>query len=315
MHKIDETAHRYELALLFLLGGLWGLPYALTKIALATIPPLTMVAARVSLAAIVLWIVVLAFGCRWPTRRGLVLRFFIQGCLACVLPYTLLAFGQHLVDSALTAILNSTTPIFVYIASLVGKRQDAPGLAGLFGISIGIVGVAVVAGAGALSGLGHSASGEGAIILGTVASAASVIHGRRFADVAPPITAAGTLTAGALVLVPLCFIVEAPLRSAPSWASTAALAANGVIVTTFGFSLYFRLIRTIGSMATASASYLKPAVGVLIGCTLMGESLTWTAAVGLMAILIGVAMISKSGSSLGRASVFAKLALRGSATN
>jgi hypothetical protein len=42
--------------------------------------------------------------------------------------------------------------------------------------------------------------------------------------------------------------------------------------------IYFRLIRTIGSMGTASVSYLKPAVGILVGCTLMGESLTWTAA-------------------------------------
>lgn len=315
MHKINETPGRFEIVLLILLGVLWGVPYALTKIALATIPPVTMVAARVSLAAIVLWIVVLALGYEWPTRKGLVLRLFIQGCLACVLPYTLLAFGQHLVDSALAAILNSTTPIFVYIGSLASKRREAPGLGSFFGVSIGLVGVVIVAGASALSGLGHSAIGEAAIILGTVASAASVIHGRRFTDVPPLITAAGTLTAAALVLVPLCFLVEAPLRADPSLASTTALAASGVFVTAFGFLLYFRLIRTIGSMGTASASYLKPAVGVLIGCTVMGESLNWTATVGLMAILVGVTMINQSGSSIGRASAFAKLALRGSVTN
>ena len=47
-----------EAALLMLLGFLWGIPYALNKVSLATIPPMTGFAARVSLAAIALWIVV-----------------------------------------------------------------------------------------------------------------------------------------------------------------------------------------------------------------------------------------------------------------
>ena len=46
-------------------------------------------------------------------------------------------------------------------------------------------------------------------------------------------------------------------------------------------------------MGTASVGYLKLAVGVLIGCTLMGKSLTWTAAIGLLAILLGVAAINQ----------------------
>ena len=52
MHKVDEATGNVEFALLILLGVLSGIPYALTKVALATIPPITMVAARVSLAAI-----------------------------------------------------------------------------------------------------------------------------------------------------------------------------------------------------------------------------------------------------------------------
>ena len=60
--------------------------------------------------------------------------------------------------------------------------------------------------------------------------------------------------------------------------------------------VYFRLIRTIGSMGVASVGYLKPAVGVLIGCALMGEALTWTTGAGLIAILIGVAAINQTDS-------------------
>ena len=293
MRECSRSTGSRELALLMLLGFLWGIPYALTKISLATITPLTMVAGRVSLAAIALWFIVFVSKRKLPQRRELIPRFLIQGCLTCVFPYTLLAFGQRSVDSSLAAILNSTTPLFVCLISLAWTRHETFGFGQLAGILIGLAGAIMIAGASALSGLGQSTFGQAAIILATGASAAGIVHGRRFADIAPEITAAGTLTAAMLVLVPLCFIVEAPLQSTASAASIAALLANALGSTAFGFVVYFRLIRTIGSVATSTASYLKLAVGVLIGCTLMGESLTWITVVGLIAILVGVAAINR----------------------
>jgi drug/metabolite transporter (DMT)-like permease len=298
MQMVDEARGNVEFALLILLGVLSGIPYALTKVALATIPPITMVAARVSLAAIALWIIVFALKCDWPARRDLIPRLFVQGCLACVLPFTLLAIGQRSVDSALAAILNSTTPLFVCLISLLWTGHEIMTFGRLFGVSIGLTGTGMIAGTNAFSGLGQSMFGQVAIILATVASAASIIHGRRFADVAPEITAAGTLTSAAVVLVPLCFVVETPLQTVPSAASSVALFVNAIVATAFGFVVYFRLIRTLGSIATASAGYLKPAVGVLVGCTLLGEALTWAAAAGLLAIFLGVAAINQYQSSM-----------------
>ncbi len=285
-----------EIALLALLGLLWGMPYALTKIALATIPPVTLVGARVALAAIVLWIIVLFRQHSMPWRWGFVARLLIQGCVACAIPYTLIAFGQQSVDSALAAILTSTAPLFVCLISWLWTRHEELTVGRLFGVTIGLGGVVLIAGASALAGLGPGTVGQAAIILATLSSAVSAIYGRRFAAVAPEIAAAGTLTAAAVVVVPLCFLVEAPLSSVPSIASLAAVLVNAVVATALGFVLYFRLIRTIGSMGVASVGYLKPGVGVLIGWTLMGESLTWTTGAGLIAILIGVAAINRQDS-------------------
>lgn len=284
---------RFEWGLLPLLGVLTAIPYALTKIALTTIPPITMVAARVSIAAIALSIAAFAMKCECPRRQDLVPRLFVQGCLACILPYTLLAFGQRSVDSALTAILNSTTPLFVCLIGPLLMRHETLTFSRLFGVSIGLAGTIMVAGATALSGLGQSMSGQLAIILATAVSAASIIHGRRFADVPPVVTAAGTLGSAAFVLVPLCFVVEAPLHSEPSVASLIALAVNAIVATALGSIVYFRLIGTIGSVGTASAGYLKPAIGVLIGSTLMGELLTWVSIAGLITILFGVSAINR----------------------
>lgn len=292
--KPAQAPNPFESMLLLLLGVLWGIPYALTKISLATIPPLTLVAARVSIAAMTLWIVVFASGMRMPPHRDLIGRLLLQGCLGCAIPYSLIALGQQSVHSALAAILNSTGPLFVCLINLAWLRQEPTTLGRLIGVAIGLGGVVLIAGASALLDLGRTTSGQLMIILATFSSAVAVIHGRRFAAIAPEVTAAGTLSFAALVMVPLSFVLESPLIARPSATAVTALMVNAVLATGIGFVVYFRLIRAIGSMSTATIGYLRPAVGVLIGYTLMGEPLTRTAVVGLLAILIGVAAIHQA---------------------
>jgi drug/metabolite transporter (DMT)-like permease len=290
----DKTAvSSRELALLVLLGLLWGMPYALTKLALATIPPITMVAARVSLAAATLWLFVYLSRKTIPDLRSLVWALFIQGTIACFIPYTFIAFGQQTVDSGLAAILNSTTPFFVCLVSVAWFGQERLSVERALGVTLGLSGVVMIAGGSALFGLGNAMAGQLAIVVAAFSSALSAIYGRRFASIAPEVAAAGTLTSAALVLVPLCFLLEAPLSVVPSAASLAALIVNGIVATAVGFVIYFRLIQTLGSMGVASVGYLKPGFGALIGFTLMGEAMTWTMAAGLVAILLGVAMMNK----------------------
>ena len=281
-----------EIGLLVLLGILWGMPYALTKIALTTIPPVTMVAERVALASGTLWAIVLIKGCNIPLERDIAQRLFIQGLLGCVIPYTLITFGQQSVGSALASILNSTGPLFLCLISFVLVGQESLTARQLFGITIGLGGVVMITGSSALAGLGSGTVGQLAILGATLSSAIGAIHARRFTSIAPEVVAAGTLTFATFLLIPLSFVFESPISSTPSTAALAAMATNGIISTAFGFVIYFRLIRTLGSIGTTSVGYLRPAIGVLIGCFLLGEPLTWSMSTGLVVILIGVAAIN-----------------------
>ncbi len=296
MHANRKFAAMIEFGLLLLLGALWGIPYALTKIALQTIPPITLTAARVSLAAAALWIVAMLLGRRFPRQWDFAWYLFIQSCAACIIPYTLIAFGQQSVDSTLAVILNSSTPLFVCLISALWTHHEQITFGRLLGMIVGLGGVVTIAGASALQGLGGEVVGQAAILIATFSSAVSVIYGRRFADISSEVAAAGTLTCAAIVLVPLCLVLERPWHIALSVASATALGANALIATAFGFVIYFRLIRTIGSMGTSSASLIKPGIGVLIGCTLMGEPATWTLGFGLLAVLFGVAAINERAS-------------------
>jgi hypothetical protein len=81
--------------------------------------------------------------------------------------------------------------------------------------------------------------------------------------------------------------------------ATVTRAANAVFGTAVGFLIYFRLTRILGSMRTASVSYLKTGVGVLIGCIALGEPFSWALFMSLAAIVIGVVAInSPAGSSV-----------------
>jgi drug/metabolite transporter (DMT)-like permease len=286
-----------EILLLLLLGLLWGIPYALNKIALLSIPPITMVAARVALAAATLWIIVPITACTTnyefkSIARKSIPRLCLQGLIGCVIPYTLIAVGQRSVDSALASILNSTGPLFVCVIGLLSRNRETPTASRMLGIAIGLGGVVTITGVGAIAGLGQSTFGELCILLATLSSAFSATHGRRFAAIAPEFVAAGTLTWAALFLIPMAFVLESPVACNPSMAAIVALIANAVFATGLGFVVYFRLIRTLGSLGTVSVGYLRPAVGIFIGSLFLSERLTPTVVIALIAILIGVSAIN-----------------------
>ena len=152
MDKKGKAASPVDYGLLALLGFLLGIPYALTKISQTTIPPLTGVVARLLIAAIVLWIFVFASRAKLSTLKDCIPRLFVQGCLV---RYSVRTHSVRpkSVNSALAAILNSTTPVFVCLISLVWTQREPVKLGRMVGVSIGLAGVVMIAGANSLPAL------------------------------------------------------------------------------------------------------------------------------------------------------------------
>src|SRR3982751_4653314 len=113
---MDDTPARQpemarELALVVLLATLWGGSYTFIKLGVATIPPITLIAARTAIAGLLLLVVRRARGIRMPTDAATWQRFAFQAVLNSVIPWTLIAWGERHVDAALATILNSAAPI------------------------------------------------------------------------------------------------------------------------------------------------------------------------------------------------------------
>jgi drug/metabolite transporter (DMT)-like permease len=143
-----------ELALLLVLATLWGASYTFIRVAVATIPPITLIAGRTAIAGLLL-IIMRWRGARMPRDALTWRRFLFQACLNSVIPWTMIAWGERTLDAGLATILNSTSPIFTFFLTLVVSRHEALTSRKLFGVVAGMAGICLIVGVQALAGFGE----------------------------------------------------------------------------------------------------------------------------------------------------------------
>jgi len=294
---VEETHLRqpnmaFELALLLTLATLWGASYTFIKLGVATIAPISLIAARTAIAGLLLLIVMRWRGVRLPRDLPTWRRFLFQACLNSVIPWTLIAWGERLVDAGLATILNSAAPIFTFLLTVLVTRHEAATPRKLFGVVAGMAGICLIVGVDAFHGIGRGLWAEIAIVAATICYAGAAIFSRGFKDLDPMAPAAGSLLAGAAILIPASLAVEQPWTLAPSASSILALLGLAVFSTAAAFVIYFRLIQTLGSVGTTAQAYLRVPIGVAIGVTFLDERLSSTAWIGLACVVVGVAAMT-----------------------
>ena len=281
-----------ELLLLLVLSTLWGASYTFIKIGVETIPPLTLIAARTLIAGAILMGIIRWRDLHLPRDAKTWQRFLFQAGLNSVIPFTLIAWAEQTIDAGLATILNSTSPIFAFLLTAFITRHESVTGRKLFGILAGLLGTCLIVGIQALGGIGHQFWAEVGIVGATICYAGAAIFGKSFKGLDPMMPAAGSLVCGAAILIPVCLVVDRPWTLIPSPESILALLGLSVVSTALAFVIYFRLVRTLGSLGTTAQSYLRVPIGVAIGVLFLGESLTSTAWVGLVCIIAGVAAMT-----------------------
>jgi drug/metabolite transporter (DMT)-like permease len=219
-------------------------------------------------------------------------KFLFQACLNSVVPFTLIAWAEKTVDAGLATILNSTSPIFVFLLTALITRHEPLTLRKLFGVIAGITGIGLIVGFQALGGIGHELAAQLAIVAATICYAGAAIFGKTFKGLDPLLPAAGSMLCGAAILIPASLIFERPWTLAPPTESILALLGLSVFSTALAFTIYFRLLHSLGSIGTTSQAYLRVPIGVAIGVVFLGESLSASALAGLLCVIAGVAAMT-----------------------
>lgn len=287
----------YQIALLVLLAAIWSSSFMFIKIGVATIPPATMVACRMLLAAIILLAYVRVQGHRIPLTMAAWSTFAFVGVVGNVIPFWLISWGEIVVDSGLAAILMGTMPVATVLLAHAFTTDERLTPRRGAGVVLGFAGTILLVGVSALSGLGAAVLAQIAVVGGALCYAVTTVFVRRFARLPDPVMAAGAVSAGAIVIVPWAFLTDNPLALSPSWQSLAAVAVLGVVSTGIAALIYFYLVRVVGAAVFSQVNFITPVLGVVIGIVFLGETPNADAWLALAMIVSGIWLVTRKASA------------------
>jgi len=280
--------------LLLLLGILWGTAPILAKIVVAEVPVFTLVGGRLTLAAVVLWLLLRLRGQRMPVDRRSWTIYALQGIFNAAIPFCLITWAVQTIPGGLAALLQATTPIFTVLLAHFVARSEHLTLSRTAGVLLGLAGVLLQMLPTIQLGLIANVWGQLAVILACILFGAMAIVSRRFLEGQSPMqSATGALTAGALFLWPFALLIDRPFElsiSTPVFLSWLALALLASVVAR---TVYFTIVNRTSATFVTMVMYILPVTGLLVGAVLLGEQLSLSLLFSLILILLGTFLVNR----------------------
>lgn len=283
-------------AALAALVAMWGSAFALTSIAVAGMAPVWVAALRITLGAVLLWIVMRARGEVLPRERASWAWFAWLGFTGNVAPFVLISWAQQTIPSSLAGILVALMPIMVVVLANVLLPDEPLTRRKAFSFVFGFIGVVLLIGPAALGDFsldGMRILAELAVLLAAGGYALNAVTARLAPAVPAFVLGAGVLLAAApqALLIALCLSPAPGLASAATWTAVVLL---GIFPTALATALLYPLLRRAGAGFVATSNYYVPCFAVALGVAFMGESLNAFDYAGFAVILLGV-VIAQTG--------------------
>lgn len=254
---------------------LWGSTYLSLAMALKSMPPFLLMAARCLVGgAILLCIARLANG-ELPSGKAWLLAVicgicFFVGC------HGILAYAQQRVPSGLAAILLATIPLWITVINLIVPGSEQPTWRGAALLIPGVAGVALIAGREATASHSPVHFSDLLLLLGAALSwaAGTSISERRSATLSPLALSGMELISGGLILFGiglLCGETARFSREAISSASIAGWLYLTVAGTVVAFAAYVWLLKQVPATIVATYTFINPIIAVLLGWVFLNE--------------------------------------------
>src|SRR5919199_6502716 len=220
--------HRTYIAPLLLLSAIWGSSYMFIKVGVRDFEPGTLVDIRLALAAAVL-VAYIALRGRLRRLRAALAPGAVVGTVGMALPFVLISWGETHIDSGIAGVANASVPIFVALLALRYAPGERVRGVRLFGLAVGIAGVAVVSGVHPRGGA-WAVVGTLAVVLSSLCYAVSSLYVQRHVGVGGPELAATSTLCGAIAMLPFA-AVRVPDHV--GWKPLGSVAVLGVVGTGF----------------------------------------------------------------------------------
>ncbi|MEL6751727.1 MAG: DMT family transporter [Pseudomonadota bacterium] len=277
-----------DYVLLVALACIFGSNFMMTKITVTVMEPAFVVTMRLLVATIALALVMLIARAPWPRGR-IWIAIIASAIFGHLLPFSLLAHGQQVVDAGIAAILMATMPLFTLGLAQLFTADEKPNRYSTIGFAVALVGIIILFGPERLASLDPTSVAQYIIALAAISYGINSIitkslFGQRWEGVATAFM--GTAF---LMSLPLLAVSGASWPDAPANA-WAALVYTGVGPTATGAVLVVLLIRRAGASFASQINFVVPVVGTALAIIFLGESLPNSAWLALIIILVGVAI-------------------------
>lgn len=286
---------------LVLLAFIWGWSFLFIKVAVAGMSPTTVAWGRISLGAAVLHLILRRQGGPVPRSRVMLRHFAVAAGAGTMVPFSLLAWAEQDITSALTSVLNASTPLFTALFSAIALSERLRPLQ-LVGLMVGITGVGLAVDLGTSDLHGSSLTGSLAAVGAGCCYGIAFVYIKRHLTGIPPLTAAtGQLTAGAVLLAPFALATSIFEGISLTPSRVAALLLLGAVGTGVAFALNFRIVGEVGATRASLVTYLVPVVAVAVGVLVLGEAFEWRLVLGAALTICGIAAVTYGRATRSRA--------------
>lgn len=272
---------------LIILAMIWGSSFLFQRVAVPELGPNWVAAGRLVLGALVLLVVLFAMRKPLHFKKNAGAYVWI-GLINSALPFWCFAYASITLPAGVTAVLNSMVPLFsVLLLWTLGER---PTVGKFAGVSLGIVGVAMIVGFGGLPMTWATALG---VLAGMSAAALYALSAReirkRFSDVDPLAVATGSLIGASLAMLPVLFM--GPMPSTVEVTPWLMLIPLGVLCTGIAYFLYFKLLHDVGSTRATTVTLLVPVFALIWGILFLHEHPTLLSLIGMALVIVSMMLI------------------------
>jgi drug/metabolite transporter (DMT)-like permease len=275
-----------------LLGIIWGSSFVWIELAIQEVPPATMTAERLTLAAVAMVGFLALRRPPQPTRRDIG-HLAVLGAVNAGFPIFIISWGQQYVDSGTAAVLNSLTPIFSLLIAGFFLRTESWSALRVFGILLGFAGAAVLASREFAFNPGPAAVvGALAVTAGAASYAVGASYLKsRIQSTDRYVVAGGTLVFAAIYVWLLALVADGAPILPTEPVTIVGLLWLGLLGSFFAYILYFYLISHLGATVATMVTFVFPVVGVTLGVVVLDEVLDARLLVGAGLVVLGIAIV------------------------
>jgi drug/metabolite transporter (DMT)-like permease len=276
---------------------LWGSTYLAIRFAVETIPPFLMAGTRHLAAGLALYGWLRARGEARP-ERGHWKSAVLIGGLMLLGGNGLVTWAEQRVPSGLAALIVASVPIWMAVLAGLEKRRAPSGFV-VFGLALGLAGIALLVAPGKFGGERVEPAGAAALLLAALSWSVGSLASRRLKLPSSTLTAVAMEMVGGGVLLWIVGLALGQGRqlnlSAVSARSALSLGYLIVFGSLVGFSAYVWLLRVTTPARVSTYAYVNPIIAVLLGTLIGGEALTVRIGLAAAGILAAVALIIRHG--------------------